>query len=106
MKTVVCKDTGEVCHTYSEYLQSRHWKNLKIRYWKSKMPKCCGVCGSSTSSKNMHHKTYKRIGHEWLMDIIPLCQSCHHQAHIDLKNNTNTRKNLWNIHKVTRKNYK
>lgn len=32
MDTVICKDTGEVCTTYSEYLASRHWKSVKQRY--------------------------------------------------------------------------
>lgn len=67
---------------YYDYLKSPKWKSTKIRYLKSKMPKCCGVCGAEwNNSMVFHHKTYKRLGDEKLMDIVPLCRPCHQAVH-------------------------
>ena len=98
-RTTTCKDTGEVCYSYSDYLKSDHWRLLKARYWKSKMPKVCGRCGSRAGPYDMHHKTYKRMGREHLKDITPLCRGCHQATHEVLKVNENSRINCWNAHK-------
>jgi len=37
--TTTCADTGEFVYTYQEYLQSKHWANLKERYKKGKLNK-------------------------------------------------------------------
>jgi hypothetical protein len=69
---------------YHTYLKSDHWKNVKVRYFSSKRPKVCDICGSDKEI-NLHHKTYTRLGHEYLTDLIVLCRDCHEAVHSFLK---------------------
>lgn len=64
-------------NSYNDYLKSEHWKDLRARYFKSKLPRTCKICESSRVE--LHHRSYKRLGHERLDDLIPLCRT-HHQA--------------------------
>lgn len=75
---------------YADYLRSDHWRDLKRRYFKSKLLKrtplgaaCCVLCGDwgSKGPLELHHKTYKRLGREWLNDLILVCGDCHELAH-------------------------
>lgn len=67
---------------YRKYLRSPEWKATKIRYLKSRMPKECGVCGADwNNAMQFHHKTYKNLGNERLMDIVPVCDACHKLVH-------------------------
>lgn len=63
--------------TYREYLASDHWKELRARYY-ARYPRQCKACGA-TRDIQLHHRTYKRLGKEWLMDLVPLCAE-HHKA--------------------------
>jgi hypothetical protein len=83
-KRIICKDTKEEFDNYLEYLSSEHWKKLKDKYWHSKLPKSCYVC-HTTENLNLHHKTYKRIGREWLADLILLCKKHHQETHEHIK---------------------
>jgi len=65
--------------SYREYLLSPHWTDVKRRYRVSKMPKLCLACGKPYEV--LHHRTYKRLGHEWLMDLAALCHNCHRRLH-------------------------
>ena len=78
MKKIICKDTGEVCYTYFEYLNSRHWKHIKTKF-KAINKKCC-LCGE-TKGLEIHHKTYEDIGNELESQLIVLCRSCHQISH-------------------------
>jgi hypothetical protein len=79
---------------YREYLKSPEWKATKIRYLKSKLPKECGVCGAAWSNAmQFHHKTYKRLGREKLMDIVPVCDPCHLRVHA--LHEERNRRDLW-----------
>jgi len=64
---------------YSEYLQSKHWKELRKRFYK-KNKKVCSVCGA-TKKIQLHHLTYIRLGKERLSDLMSVCDSCHHLIH-------------------------
>jgi hypothetical protein len=67
---------------YHSYIRSPAWKAVKIRYLKSDMPKDCGVCDAPWSNAMVfHHKTYKNLGNERLMDICPVCAPCHELIH-------------------------
>lgn len=81
----VLKD-GTTMHYY-DYIKSIHWENVKNRYRKSKLKQNC-VCGSFTRIV-FHHLTYKRLGHERLWDIIPLCWDCHNKTHDNHQNSYN-----------------
>lgn len=87
---------------YQEYIRSEAWKAVKIRYLKSKMPKDCGVCGAAWSNAmQFHHKTYKNLGNERLMDIVPVCNDCHEVVH--RLHEKNGRKDLWSCTKQAKK---
>lgn len=86
--------------TYKEYLQSEHWKDIKKRFYKSKLNKHkCYVCGNRYDL-HLHHKSYKRLGEERLWDLVQLCGRCHKQAHALLnqaREKGNETVNLWNV---------
>lgn len=41
---------------------------------------CCAMCGATTSLQ-VHHLTYKHLGHELDNELIVLCASCHRKVH-------------------------
>lgn len=98
MNRVVCNDTKEVFTDYNEYLKSKHWTALKTRYKESKLYKSgkCVLCGCNNNI-NIHHKSYKRLGHERLNDLIVLCQSCHKQLHDRYTNKASSHITLWSM---------
>lgn len=64
---------------YRRYLQSGHWKSVRgaalVRAgWR------CERC-SSQILLEVHHRTYKRRGHEHESDLIALCATCHGRFH-------------------------
>jgi 5-methylcytosine-specific restriction endonuclease McrA len=75
---------------YPSYIKSKKWigKRLawKRRYgWKDGPP--CFVCwleGFENLKTQMHHVTYKRLGKEWMSDLVPLCQAHHKRVHDEL----------------------
>lgn len=64
--------------TYSAYLSSSAWRDVKARYRASDLPQIC-MCGET--KVQLHHTTYERVGREELEDLIPLCHDCHATAH-------------------------
>ena len=94
---VKCKDTGEIATSYSEYLTTQHWKNLKITAFIKSGGKC--QCCRRPLANNFvgHHvndDAYERIGKERINqekifnlfglkieynkdDIIAVCHHCH-----------------------------
>ena len=71
--------------TYEEYLRSDVWQATRKRYVSSEYPKFCLVCGSKDF--DLHHRTYERLGHEELFDLVPLCTSHHIALHALLDQN-------------------
>jgi hypothetical protein len=65
--------------SYAEYLDSEHWKSVRARYRASKVPDYCARCGGP--GENLHHKTYERLGREWLRDLVLLCRPHHEAVH-------------------------
>jgi len=48
----------------------------------SKLPKDCYVCRIAWNNTfHFHHVTYKTLGCERLMDIVPVCPTCHNAIH-------------------------
>ncbi len=72
--------------TYQEYLGSDHWKDVRKRFWASRLHDGkCNIC-KQNGKLEVHHKTYKRIGQEYLGDLILLCRECHQDTHYFEKN--------------------
>jgi len=81
---VTCKDTGEVAYNYREYLSTEHWKQLRVRFFESKLFERAKFSCLNCHQKDrlqVHHKTYRRLGKEWLGDMIALCPECHESLH-------------------------
>ncbi len=87
--------------TYRQYLESDHWKQLRSRFWASKLHKRrCVVCGACAPLE-VHHRSYRRIGQERLNDLMLLCRNCHKATHeLD---RTRTNGCLWGAAKRLRK---
>lgn len=69
---------------YAAYIRSPEWQSVRQRYFASPgMPQFCMVCGSSAF--DLHHMTYKRLGHERLSDLWPLCREHHLGVHTLMK---------------------
>jgi len=78
------KDTWQVREEtevdYSTYLCSEHWLALRKKLMSRKAHQYCRVC-LSTSSLELHHRTYKRIGNGDERDVIAVCRGCHQEIH-------------------------
>jgi len=96
---------------YSEYLYSDHWKEFKQRLFsqrkdlirmKAKYGKfVCEFC-LADSKLNVHHRTYKRLGSEYLGDVYVICEPCHVRIH-SLDRKTNLFARTKKIRRKTRK---
>lgn len=73
--------TGEICYTYSQYLKTEHWQNVRSSFYATKKPKGCNHCKANNRKIHLHHQTYERIGRESLNDFLPLCEFCHNFLH-------------------------
>jgi len=79
-RNIYCS-TGEYAKTYSEYLITKHWKNLRLKIYE-RSNGLCEKCGDWLDGKfEVHHKTYVRIGNEREGDLQCLCHACHTAIH-------------------------
>lgn len=67
--------------TYLEYMHSAAWERKRNAAF-NHHGRFCHKCGS-THRLNAHHRTYARLGHERMSDIVILCRSCHSKEHPD-----------------------
>lgn len=100
-RTFHCEDTGETVIGYHNYLKTRHWEIIKERYKKSKLQKTCNVC-KAKENLHLHHRTYKRVGREWLNDLIYLCEGCHKKTH-EIVNKSKSKGNAGNLRDAHKK---
>lgn len=93
---------------YLRYLQSDHWQRKKAKFFASKPIQklkaahgryVCEACKSDEFPLHVHHRTYKRLYNEWIMDLVLLCSECHELLHKTLKEELERkgpyRVNLW-----------
>ena len=67
---------------YRQYIQSPAWRKKRELYLQSKLSNDCAGCGATyTKGFHLHHRTYKNLGVERLMDLIMLCPKCHDKVH-------------------------
>ena len=64
--------------SYTAYLFSPHWRNLRRRY-RAQRGWLCVLCHKQ--AHELHHQTYERLGAERLSDLAALCQPCHAKVH-------------------------
>lgn len=65
---------------YLDYINSEAWQ-LKRKEVFAQRGKSCERCGCNPASPDVHHKTYERLGHEYLGDLMVLCRECHKLIH-------------------------
>lgn len=69
---------------YAKYLMSDHWKEtakkrLEIDGYKCQM---CGSYGTETNKIQVHHLSYKNLGHENIYtELVSCCSNCHKDIH-------------------------
>lgn len=71
---------------YSEYLKTECWQKKRqqaIEFWGQR----CMVCDSQ-NALNVHHRTYRRLGNESVLDLVVLCSDCHALFHNKLNRDT------------------
>lgn len=83
--------------SYKAYINSPEWRKVRQRFIDSKFPKVCAGCSKPWGrGDHLHHRTYKNLGAERLMDLVPLCQPCHAKVHRLYASNPKwKRKGLW-----------
>lgn len=89
---------------YRAYIASPAWRRTRERYWASNMPTACYVCDAPRRpGMHLHHRTYKNLGAERLMDLVPLCPSCHDEVHALYDSDPGAhRRGLWETTKRAR----
>lgn len=65
---------------YRKYLKSEHWKQFRLHEIELAHHKC-QKCGIHSKHLDVHHLTYKRLGHERDSDVIVVCHNCHQKIH-------------------------
>lgn len=61
---------------YSDYLNSFHWEQIKLKYRDRK----CFCCLVETQLQ-LHHISYENLGKENASDLVTLCKKCHQSTH-------------------------
>ncbi len=93
---------------YRAYINSPAWRAVRDRYWASQMPKNCYVCDCPRRpGMHLHHRTYKNLGNERLMDLAPVCPDCHDFIHAIYRGDPRWRmRGLWQCTKRARASYR
>lgn len=86
---------------YFKYIKSAAWQQMRKKYYayakKLHGRLMCAACHISNQPLDLHHRTYKRLGQEYLMDLVLLCRPCHEAVH------DHPKVNKWGIWKTTTK---
>lgn len=64
---------------YENYIHSNAWRSRRKRALRIGHNRCA-MCGS-TISLQVHHLSYKHLGHELDNELVVLCASCHKKVH-------------------------
>jgi hypothetical protein len=64
--------------TYSEYLASPHWAEIRLAH---RHELRCRACKATGVRLSLHHRTYARLGAERLDDVVKFCDGCHARVH-------------------------
>jgi 5-methylcytosine-specific restriction protein A len=64
---------------YNSYLKSDDWASKRKSILKRDNYQC-QACGSRQQLQ-VHHRSYKRAGHELAADLTVLCRTCHMKKH-------------------------
>ncbi len=65
--------------TYHAHLRSHRWFALRLRVL-VRSGGICERCGER-AMVDVHHLTYRRLGHERMGDVLGVCRPCHRELH-------------------------
>jgi len=68
---------------YHAYLLSDTWSRKREEAF-AHYGRLCYLCNAAWNL-HVHHKTYKRLGHELMEDLMVLCKTCHGLVHSNSK---------------------
>ena len=83
---------------YADYLRTEQWRNLsrqriEIDDWHCAM---CGSRGAGPNRLEVHHFTYRNLGHENpYTDLVTLCHACHKAVHRMMERPTGYGRHGW-----------
>jgi len=77
---------SESRNKYHKYLASNEWKEIRAKIL-LRSSGTCEACGIKTA-KEVHHRTYDRVGRESFLDLVAVCEDCHHKIHFGPEENT------------------
>lgn len=66
--------------SYDDYTSSDHWKQFRDQVLRM-TPRRCTACSDDEARLELHHRTYWRLGREFLEDVSLLCGRCHDTVH-------------------------
>lgn len=72
-------ETAEWQAAYHAHLRSGKWANTRQKVLERASGICEG-CGE-TRATQVHHLTYKNVGHEFLWELVAICRACHERRH-------------------------
>jgi hypothetical protein len=64
---------------YKKYLLSKEWQKVRILAFDFYQNNCC-KCGGRYNLQ-VHHRNYKNLYKETMIDVLLLCENCHWQEH-------------------------
>lgn len=63
------------------YLRSSHWREFRKTALAAAAWTCQAYGCQNRHILDVHHKSYKRLGHEQLSDVVVLCRIHHRDVH-------------------------
>lgn len=76
---------AEFWRTYSIYLKSTHWRNLRLSVIRRDQYKCQNCFDPITeNTAHVHHTSYvgfQRLGYSFAFECVTLCRECHDAFH-------------------------
>lgn len=76
-------ERGKRSFKYRDYINSDMWRDIRLDFIESDLPKRCFGCREPWGrGDHLHHRRYDNLGTEILLkDVVPLCPSCHNKVH-------------------------
>lgn len=64
---------------YDEHLASERWQQIRGKVLRRAGGMCEGCLDNPATQ--VHHLSYKHLGHEFLWELVAICDTCHERCH-------------------------